>query len=270
MIISLSVSFCACESQKDIENRIILSQDFQNAQSSFESGNYNEALRLYTTVIHQYPDQHWLYLQRGEVYYNMEEYDKALSDYKNVISAKNEDLGQALLRSALIYFYSDKLDDAESIFKQITQLGSTRFNNEKWSAYYHLGQIHYKRGRFEEAIENYNKADEFSKTELTNYHKANAYHALGKSKLAIELYKRSIQFVKRDYIEKHPDSYLAQCDTCGFPFGSKEYEMLTVVQKGDHINTWKKIQENELIKDIISNPMKYKDTVMIINFDDTL
>lgn len=67
-------------------------------------------------------------------------------------------------------------------------------------------------------------------------------------------------FVKRNFIEMYPESAIAQCEICGFPFGSKEYETLTIPTKEGRMHTMKKIKKNKVIQDVINNPDKYLDT----------
>jgi len=162
-----------------------------------------------------------------------------------------------------VFFEIAEYSKAQRIFEQLTTLKSDNFSNEIWSSYYHIGQIDFKNGNYHMAIENYEQASTYSVTEFTNYHMANAYYAIQKIDVANKLYNQSIQLVKRKYVLKYPNSHLTQCDTCGFPFGTKEYEDLTLPAKDGHIKMLKEVYENEIINDVISNPEKYLDTTFI-------
>ncbi|WP_043023738.1 tetratricopeptide repeat protein [Fluviicola taffensis] len=170
-----------------------------------------------------------------------------------------------MLKSALTYFYTDDFEKSESIFYTITKLNPSEYSNEIWSAYYHLGQTAYKSKQFKKAIELYCRADQYSKTLLTNYHKANAFYSLGLIDSADVNFNKSIGFVKQDFIEMYPESAIAQCEICGFPFGSKEYELLTVPTREGHMHTMKKLEENKIVQDVIHNPDKYLDSTNLKN-----
>lgn len=249
-----------CKNQKDIDNEITTSSYFQIAQDSYFNGDYPLSIEHYSELIKEYPDVVWLYLNRGDAYSENGEVKKAIKDYDFVINQNGKVKGQAMLKSALTYFYVDDFMNSERIFNKITKLNSSEYANEIWSAYYHLGQSAFKKKQFESAIEFYNIADKYSKTLLTNYHKANAYYSLGLLDSANVNFTKSIAFVKRNFIEMYPESAIAQCEFCGFSFGSKEYELLTIPTREGHMHTMKKLNENKIIQDVINNPEKYLDS----------
>lgn len=267
-ILFLSIILTGCKNQEDIDNEIIASNDFIVAQDAYFNGDYPLSIEHYSKLIKEFPDVVWLYMNRGDAYSDNGDVKKAIKDYDFVINQNGKDKGQAMLKSALTYFYADDFKNSEIIFNNITKLNPSEYSNEMWSAYYHLGQTAYKTKQFKTAIELYNKADNYSKTLLTNYHKANAFYSLGLIDSANVNFTKSIKFVKRNFIEMYPKSAIAQCDICGFPFGSEEYELLTVPTREGHMHTMQKLKDNKTIQDVINNPGKYLDTNNIKNNQD--
>ncbi len=265
ILVFISLLTTGCKSEEDVDNEIIVSNDFQIAQEAYFNGEYSLSIAHYSNLIKEYPDVVWLYLNRGDAYSDNGDVKLAIKDYDFVINQNGKDKEQAMLKSALTYFYVDDFVNSEKMLNKITKLKSQESSNEKWSAYYHLGQISYKNKQYKTAIEFYNKADDYSNTLFTNYHKANAFHSLGDLDSAEINFTKSIEFVKRNFIEIFPESAIAKCKICGFPFGSKEYELLTVPTREGKKFMMKKIEENEIIQDVIKNPGKYLDTNYLKN-----
>ena len=46
---------------------------------------YDEALKYYSLMIKFDPENDWGYEDRGNLYYEMEMYEKAIADYKNAV-----------------------------------------------------------------------------------------------------------------------------------------------------------------------------------------
>lgn len=258
--LTVCVFIVGCDSPEDIQHKIAVSSDFQVAQKSYINGDYQRSIDHYTKLINKYPEEDDLYMRRGDAYRDAGDTAKAIADFSYVIAQNGKEKGQALLKTALIYFYADDLKNAEMFFDKITKSNFSKFSSEVWSSYYHLGQIAYKKGQFQAAINFYNEADISCRTQLTNYHKANAFYSLGLLDSARFNFNKSIKFVKREFVNENPTSALAQCDTCGFPFGSKEYESLTIPSKDGYKRIMEKLENNKIFQDVTNHPEKYLDT----------
>ncbi len=190
------------------------------------SGEYAVAIENYSKLIYWNRDKPGLYYLRGDAYTGKGEHSKAIADYETALSLGISDTLQTILRISLAAIQMGDLDLAEENLIKLAILSSNS-ENEYWAANYHLGQLEYRKGNYRGAINYYNKSRLVMPNYRELYHRANAYYALGKIDSAIQDYNASIEFVKRDYLRLNPNSSLSKCDTCGFPFGSPEYELLT-------------------------------------------
>lgn len=103
-IIFLTVLIVGCEDQKEIDNKIIMSDDFQIAQDSYFKGNYSLSIKLYSKLIKRHPDVVWLYKNRGDSYSDNGNVLEAIKDYEFVIQNNGKDKVQAMLKSGLTFF----------------------------------------------------------------------------------------------------------------------------------------------------------------------
>lgn len=203
----------------------------QKAGNALILGDYKSSIDNYNKLISLRPDVSVYYYFRGDAYKGDKQYAKAILDYlmSLKIGISSDDSLQTMLRIALIYKVEGMVNNEEKMLNELLRLSKNRIGNENeyWAANYHLGQLEYKKKHYRKAINYYNTAHLTSPTNLEIYHRANSYFALGKIDSARLDLRQSIKFVKSDYVDKNPNSILAQCDTCSFPFGSKEYELLT-------------------------------------------
>ncbi|KAA9333670.1 tetratricopeptide repeat protein [Adhaeribacter soli] len=223
----------------------------------FLSGDYKAAIKYYDKLISWRPNAAGYYFNRGDAYNNDGQYDKAISDYEKSLKLGIEDSLQAILRVALVAKRQGNIRFSKQYFHKLLYLSKNKkeTKNEFWAANYHLGQLEFKEKNYREAINYYNMAHSTDPTDLEIYHRANAYFALGKVDSAQQDLKQSLSFVKRDFVKKNPNSHLAKCDTCSFPFGSKEYEFLTEPKKETIIQTLANFSDDEQIKDL-NNKLK--------------
>lgn len=208
------------------------------------TGDYDKAVSNYTKLIRWNKDNPGLYYLRGDAFKSKGEYSKALEDFERALELGISDSLQTILRISLVAIRMEDYELAENHLKKLARL-STNNENEFWAANYHLGQIEYKKGNYQNAVNYYNKARSAKPTNLELYHRANAYYALGQIDSAVQDYNESIEFVKRDYVRANPNSTLAKCDTCGFPFGTLEYELLTTTKPGPAMKTLLQKLESE-------------------------
>jgi len=236
-----------------IGKRLLLRHYRQKADVAlFLSGDYKTAIEYYDKLIYWRPDAAGYYYNRGDAYDNDKQYENAISDYNKSLQLGIEDSLQTILRIALTAKRQGNLQTEEHYLHQLFGLSKDRAGkeNEFWAANYHLGQLEFKKKNYRKAIEYYNIAHSANPTKLEIYHRANSYFALGQLDSARRDLKLSLSFVKADFIRENPNSILATCDTCAFPFGSREYELLTEPNGETIIQTLDKFANEKQIKEL--------------------
>lgn len=198
----------------------------------FLRGDFEGAIANYTELIERHPVKAGLYYKRGDAYVHVGRYTEAVGDYRSAMRYGIDDSLQAMLRIGLAQKSLREWTSAQHTFQDLLSACDSSDTLELWAAHYHLGQVAYKLGNYREAVIHYGKAREYSTSTLPLYHRANAYAAIGLKDSAIADYNASIVFAKHDYARTHPNSSINRCDTCGFPFGSKEYDLLTEQSRG--------------------------------------
>jgi tetratricopeptide (TPR) repeat protein len=198
----------------------------------FLRGDFEGAIANYTDLIKRHPEKAGLYYKRGDAYVHLGRYLEAVGDYRSALQNGIDDSLQAMLRIGLAQKSLSDWPSAKQTFHELLGECGPGDSTELWASHYHLGQVEYKLGNYREALLQYGKALEYSTSKLPLYHRANAYAAIGLKDSAIADYNASIVFAKHDYIRAHPNSSISRCDTCGFPFGSKEYDLLTERARG--------------------------------------
>lgn len=211
-----------------IVRRLTDVRELQNADKAlFLTGDFEAALANYTNLIARHPEKAGLYYKRGDTYAQLDRSDEAIADYKSALRYGIGDSLQTLLRMGTVQKSLGHWDTAKNTFQELLSNCDQTDTLELWAAHYHLGQVEYKLNNYRGAIAHYLEALEFSKSKLTLYHRANAYAAIGLRDSAVADYNASIAFAKYDYVRANPTSSISRCDTCGFSFGSLEYDLLT-------------------------------------------
>lgn len=106
-----------------------------------------EAIDLLERILRQKKDVPEVYMALGEAYFNRQEIDKAISNFKRAqeLQPNNE---RILYDLGLIYYKIDQLESAISSLEQAIKL-----NPHFSSAYYQLGLVFIKKGDYSRAIE---------------------------------------------------------------------------------------------------------------------
>lgn len=246
-----------------IGKRLLLGHYRQKADVAlFLSGDYKTAIEYYDKLISWRPDAAGYYYNRGDAYDKDGQFEKAISDYNKSLQLGIDDTLQTILRIALTAKRQGNFQTEEQYLQQLLRHSKNRTGkeNEFWAANYHLGQLEFKKKNYRQAIAYYNTAHLVDPNNFNLYHRANSFFALGLLDSARQDFNTSIRFVKKNFVRKYPNSQLAQCDTCGFPFGSKEYELLaepngeTIIQTLDKYADDKQINElNDKLKSTEKN-----------------
>ena len=107
---------------------------------------------LYSSVLEIHPNLHGMLLNRGNYYLDLNQYDKALSDYNRAIEVKPKD-SDALFNVALIHNYKRDFEKAVEMLDRALAL-----NKGDYSLYASRGDNYKELGKFRKAIGDYTQA----------------------------------------------------------------------------------------------------------------
>jgi tetratricopeptide (TPR) repeat protein len=175
---------------------------YESADKKFDSESWEDAAEIYTKYLSRFPNgmnNLSSYNNRGICYYNLKSYEKALSDFENVIDARNptapNDLAEnsSILAARICYHITEDFSKALKYFKTVEKLtNQSDIKNEcrlfgMRSAYYsdnikELGSL----------SENYLKE---STTTAQNKAEAHFYHA------KFELSNKSYDAARKNFEE---------------------------------------------------------------------
>jgi tetratricopeptide (TPR) repeat protein len=157
---------------------------------------YDEAIRLYTEAL-RISENAGFYAQRGDCYYDLRQYRKALDDYDHAIALDSMD-PDYLRKKASVLYEQNRLTDAQELIEQAEKLDP----NNKWirkkkefyqsdgakaRVYASKGGELMGQGRYEEAVGQFNEALNLNGDDYISY------------------YNRGVCF----YNLQHPDEALA-------------------------------------------------------------
>jgi len=119
-------------------------------------GKYDEAIQLYSRVLHENPYHSDVYRNRGELYFLHKEYAKALADFNAAVRIDPKDI-VSLYYGAIAYHYSGQYDSA------IREYGRALALNDKNPVFYDgRGRSFYYKKDYARAIQDFTKAIEFN------------------------------------------------------------------------------------------------------------
>ena len=125
------------------------SEDTENKQAAYEN-----AIVHYTRALELKPDLPEVYPNRGNVYRDIGELDKAIGDYNDAIELDPND-ANAYNNRGNAYFDKNEIDKAIEDYNTAIELKLDYAN-----AYYNRGNAYHVKGNITKAIEDYNKAVE--------------------------------------------------------------------------------------------------------------
>ncbi|KXK44033.1 MAG: TPR repeat-containing protein, partial [Chlorobi bacterium OLB5] len=126
---------------------------FEEAMDALDAEKYEEAVNLFTRYLYIATGHDEGYFQRGNAYYMLKQYDKALTDYSfayNMGFKKDEIM---FYRMGTIYKNNKDYLTAEEFFNQAVKLDS-----KYTEAYLELGNLALLAEDYKKAADNYNKA----------------------------------------------------------------------------------------------------------------
>jgi clan AA aspartic protease (TIGR02281 family) len=109
--------------------------------------NYEKAFEDYATALKLSPDDPEIYVDRAQLYFELEQYSKAESDYRQALKV-DETLVKAYAGLGRNYIYQKKYSDAEKVLNQCIKLDDAYSGGYKFRA-----MAYYEQKKYDEAIE---------------------------------------------------------------------------------------------------------------------
>ena len=150
------------------------------------------------------PDAIDLWMQKGEIFYLLKDYDTALDCFEHIIKI-NPEKDTAWNSKGLVLINIESIEDAMSTKNEFADAAIASFdqaiklNSNYTTAFYNRGIALTKLGRYEEAIESYDKAIKLKPDVSDFWHnKAIAFFLLGRYEEAIISGDRALQLRPED------------------------------------------------------------------------
>lgn len=203
-----------------------------------KSGNYEEALAHYNTMLESMKPNAYHYGLIGRMQYNIGNYDSALESYDKAIKF-DKDAYEYYIEKYAILLEKGEMDSANEVLSQAFSIkAKTKEDN------YHLGKLHYLSG-------DYDMAEPLLK-ESTEKEIIDAYYYLGEIAREKEDYLSAISYYK-EYLQKEKDIKIItvynQLTLCLMK--NEEYEealgILTIGLKQKDASILKEMLYNEVV-----------------------
>jgi len=170
-----------------------LRENFRKGATLYEEGNYEEAIKAFTTIIEEYPDAYIINLNIGNSYFQMENYDEAEKFYRKVIQ-EEPDNHMALM--GIGNCYSNR-GDSEKAMEWYNKIEFEKINDP--AVLFNVGTTFYNSSNYEEALKYYKKSVEIEEGFLDGiYQLGLTYLALGRNAEALGEFEK--------YLTHDPDS----------------------------------------------------------------
>jgi tetratricopeptide (TPR) repeat protein len=158
---------------------------------------WRNSLTLWNDVLKKYPQIPIAYNDRGSAFFNIDEYEKALSDFDTAIGLKHE-FPEAFHNRALVLLVIGKPKEAIEDFNQ-----ALAYNPQYADAYTDRGNAYLVLGKIDLAINDFNRAIRLNPTLFKAYNsRGTAYTELGNFDKAIGDYTMAIKY-NADYYEAY-------------------------------------------------------------------
>ena len=188
-----------------------------------DQGQYDKALELSKKYVHLtetkgYTLGYYAYMSRGKCYYNLKDYDKAISDFKKVID-DYESHYEAVVHRYAGMAYSEKGDgeQAKGCFEEAIELCTQQIDKGGITipgTYYERGLTYMELKEYDKAISDFKKVIELKSMSDREYGHENyyteahrssgiAYSYINETQKAKECFERAIELYKKPGGAKH-------------------------------------------------------------------
>lgn len=135
------------------------------------------------------------YLNMAAIYYGMDEFDKVIESYSQVLDIDHKHAMSYYNRGS-VYSNTEHLDKALDDLNMAASLLSKYPN-----IYNNRGLVYYKKGEYKKAIEDFDKTLQLEESAITYYNRANCFQALDEKQEAIRDYKKYLELDPEDRIK---------------------------------------------------------------------
>lgn len=203
----------------------------QQGDSAYASGNYEEALQLYSQILELDAEKDEIYNNRGMAYLNLKQYDQALADFSRAIELEG---GTDVYYNnrGLVYYYQEQNEEALADFTKALEMNRSdanyyanrgdvynamedydhaledynealRIDDTRTATLNNRASVYFKQGKYEEAAADYTAAiGEKAENGILYWNRGEAYRMLGKFQEAVEDYNQYAQDPKAELTEE--------------------------------------------------------------------
>jgi len=141
-------------------NKFQSSKEFLVAVNYLKNKNFNEALKIISSVSHKFPNDPIILKMFASIYFNSSDWEKAISYYKRILIFE-KDKFKIQLNIGVALFNLGKINNSIKVFKD-----AIKSNPNFDLAYDNLGISYLEIAKFNEAIENFSIALKINKNNL--------------------------------------------------------------------------------------------------------
>lgn len=164
-------------------------EEYLKGTKLFEGGQYEEAIRIFATILEKYPNVFVINIDIGNAYFQMEKYDEAEEYFQKVLEKESGNV-HALMGIGNCYINKGNNEKALEWYSKI------EFEKiEDPIVLYNVGTIFYNASKFEEAMKYYKKAVEIQEDSLdARYQLGLAYLAMGNNLEALREFENYLRY----------------------------------------------------------------------------
>lgn len=187
---------------------------YRNGRKNFVNGNYEEAVKNFSSAINENPNKAEYYIGYGMALIGLSQYDEALRQFDRVIMDKKinmvmENNKRALRGKGIAYFNMQDYEEATRQFDQALSINV--LPNMDMDILYYKGKSLTNIGDYKEAAQTYTKIIErFGEEGQVLADRAYTYQKIGEYEKGLDDYDKAINLQKKKYEHYFGKYYLLQ------------------------------------------------------------